>query len=283
VVQLALLFLLGGSVVESHRIPSSQFPCDRVTGIAREGNRWLAGGLRGLFLGAPGGPWRQASDQSVKSMTPAKSGTWVLYGSGGLDKVEIGTNRLFDDIVRGVSKRPWVASLAQDDDTLILGGQGGWMVRGKNGLTETYPPELKGRPVTAISRVGATLWLGTQEGLFFRDAIGIHRLGFGAGMPDLWVTAMLPSRDGVVAGLASGGLVRVSGGMVEPVEGPSKRVRYLARWHGSLVMGALDGAWIRKGSQWTLLTESETTFLSQVGNELVVGTPAEICFYRWTG
>jgi hypothetical protein len=281
VVQLIALLLLGSSATQSRRIPVEQLPCNPVTGVAREGDQWLVGGIRGLFIGKPSTGWTQATDQSVRQMRSDKNGTWVLLGNGAVDKVEIRANRLYDDLLRGTSKRPWASSMSFDGEQLLLGGAGGWMVRNQNGLEEHFPETLGVKPVTAISKVCGRVWMGTQDGLFLYDERGISRFGFGSGLPDLWVTAIVPSQGGIVAGLASGGLVRATDTKIEPLESPSKRVRSLDRWHGSLVLGTLDGAWIREGTTWSPLCETEVTFVSQIGTELALGTPDGIRFYRW--
>lgn len=278
-VQLAVL-LLGISVAESHRIPMADLPCGRVTGVARKGDTWLVGGIRGLYIGKPGGQWRQASDQSVKRMQAVKDGAWVLYGNGGLDKVDIGADRLYGDILAGFAKRPWTSSFSIQGGGLLLGGQGGWIERNKEGLTENYPPDLKNQPVTAIATSGNALWLGTQDGLFKKDGSELTRLGFGAGLPDVWVTFLIPTDRGILAGLASGGVAEVHDGRVIDLACPEKKVRWLTRWNNHLVVGGLDGVWIRTGEAWSQISPQEATFLSEMAGELVVGEPDGIHFFR---
>lgn len=279
-VAVAILLLAGTPVVERHRIPASDFPYSRVTGVARSRSTWLVGGLQGLSIGKPGGPWQSAGEQAVKAILPSGESAWVLYGHGGLDKVDVKSDRLYYDVLRGPAKRAWVSSMCAQPGSLLFGGYGAWMERTRKDLRQFFPPELKGQPVTAISRAGATLWLGTQNGLFAFAGGKYTRLGLAAGLPDPWVTALAPSQDSVVVGTASGGLVRVVGGKVEVLEGPSKRVRSLGTFHRRLVLGSLDGAWIRDGEAWERLSDEETTFLGEMGGELVVGTPSGLRFYR---
>ena len=282
-VQVVALLLIANSAVESRRIPLEAFPCGRIAGVAREGDKWLVGGIRGLYLGKPNGDWKRASNQSVREMRTGSSGTWILFGNGALDKVDIRADRLYDDLLRGVSKRPWVSSFSMDHDSLLLGGAGGWIQRGPNGIDEHYLQELSVKPVTAITKSGSNLFLGTQDGLYCQSSKSLQRFGFASGMPDLWVTAMIPSTKGIVAGVASGGLVVVTNGKVERLTCPTERVRSLTRWKGALVVGALDGAWMRRGENWERLCETEATFLSQIGKEFVIGTPEGLRFYRRKG
>ena len=276
-----MALLLGYSAAIDRRIPISDFPCERVTGVAREGDKWLVGGIRGLFIGKPGGKWTQATDQSVREMKTTNGGTWVLYGNGSLDKVDIAKDRLYDDLMHGFTKRPWVASFNFVGENLLLGGQGGWLERGKDGVQNHFSTTLTAKPVTAITRVGSTVWLGTQDGLYRQDGESLTRLGFGSGLPDLWVTAIEPSQKSLVVGLASGGLARVTEGKAQSIDSPTKRVRSMLRWHGALVLGGLDGAWLRKGESWVRLTDSEATFLGQMGSELTVGAADGVHFFRW--
>lgn len=269
-------FLLAGPVFERHRLPASAFPYQRVTGVSRVGPTWLVGGLHGLSLGKPGGHWTSVTDQAVRAL----EGPWVLYGDGGLDKVDIKSNRLFYDVLRGLAKRPWVSSLSVGRGSLLLGGYGAWMERGPKGIQEFFPAELQGQPVTAIGRSGGTLWLGTQNGLFSFVEGKYSRVGLAAGLPDPWVTALVPSGDSVVVGTASGGLARIQDGKVVGLDSPSKRVRSLRRFGGRLVLGSLDGTWIREGETWQRLSDEETTFLAEIGGELVVGTMSGLGFYR---
>ena len=277
---IALLLGSGNPVVETHRILSADMPFERVTGVSRSGAKWLVGGLRGLVLGKPGGPWQSASGQSVKQMLAAGEGTWVVYGNGAVDKVDLKTCQLYYDVLQAGAKRPWVASAYLSGKDVLLGGQGGWIVKSPSGLTETYPPELNGRPVTAIARTKGTLWVGTQDALFRQVGSKLTRFGFASGMPDVWVTAILPSEETVVVGLASGGLVRIVGDKAQAVPCPSLRVRLLYRWKGNLVLGALDGAWLRSGAEWQRLSDREATFVEEVDGELAIGSPGDIRFFR---
>jgi ligand-binding sensor domain-containing protein len=280
VVALAALLLLP-SVIETHSVSIADLPVSRITGVARSGEKWLVGGLNGFFVGRPDGTWKQGSKQAVKTVFARVQDTWILYGNGGLDKVDLTNDRLYFDVLKDVAKRPWVASLSPDGSSLLLGGQGGWIERRAGGVTETYPPELKGRPVTAMAHNGPDLWIGTQDGLYRWHAKNLQRYGFGAGMPDVWVTSLVPSSDHlVVAGLAAGGLVLVADGKVEVVSAPSKRIRSLLRWNGHLVLGALDGAWERDGEKWNRLTDGEATCLCVVGSELAIGTSSGLRFFR---
>ncbi|MEA2552650.1 MAG: hypothetical protein QOJ65_826 [Fimbriimonadaceae bacterium] len=279
-VQLVALLLLQPSVAETRRISATELPFERVHGVARSRSRWLVGGLRGLYLGAPGGDWREVSNQAVKTIVSTGNTAWVLYGNGAVDKVELDGDRLYYDVLKDAAKRPWAASIAADRASLLFGGDGGWIEKSGSAFVEKYPVELLAKQVTAAARVGKELWLGTQDGLFHIVGGKPARLGFGAGMPDVWVTALMPSGNSILAGLATGGLVRVERDKVELIPTPSTRVRLLARFGGRLVLGALDGAWILEGKSWTPLCDVEPTFIGELGNELVIGTPNGLRLFK---
>jgi hypothetical protein len=277
------LLMTGNPVVESHRIASLELPTERVTGVAFDGHTWLVGGLRGIFRGKPDGAfWTCFNSQAVKSIETVDGASWVIYGNGAVDKIVIDGNKLYFDVFQG-AKRPWTCSMTRVDSTLYFGGQGGWLVKSPTGDSEQYPPELKGLPVNAMTQAGGTLWMGTQDGVFAYRGGRLQRFGFGSGLHDIWVTAMVASEDTVVVGLAAGGLARISGDKAEEIPAPTKRVRSLYRWKGSLVLGSLDGTWLRQGTDWLSLLKGETYFIGELGPELVVGDPSGLHFFRYLG
>ena len=72
------------------------------------------------------------------------------------------------------------------------------------------------------------------------------------------------------------------------VAGPQTRVRWarrvtaLGEWKGRLVVGGMDGAWVREGAGWRVLPTGgeETTSVSAVGGGLAVTTAAGA--FRWS-
>jgi len=256
----------------------ASLPFARVHGLSKVGSDWLVGGLRGLSLGHAGA-WEQSSGQSVRQITEAFGGDWVLYGSGSVDKIDPKSKQLYYDVFHEAVKRPWVASMAASNGVLLCGTQGGWIERTPKGITERYPKELGAKPVEAIARGAGATWLGTQDGLFRVSGSQVKRFGLASGLADLWITGLLPSGKDMIAGLADGGLARVSGNLATPIPSPSKKVRFLLRWNGYLVVGALDGTWIRRGDEWFRLTDGECTFLGSVDGKLAVGEPTDVRFF----
>ncbi|MBI1756801.1 MAG: hypothetical protein HYR64_06815 [Fimbriimonas ginsengisoli] len=262
-------------LVEIGVLQGAGLPCARVHGIARSGSKWLVGGLQGLFLGQKG-DWKRVSQQAVRQIVKLKGDCWVLYGGGSVDKVVLSSDRLYYDVFQDGVKRPFASSLAVEGSTLLCGSLGGWFERGPRRSMERYLKEMGRQPVTALARTPTTTWLGTQNGLFIVRRGKTTRLGLGAGLPDPWITALAPFGDSVLAGLSDGGLALCKASAVRMVSSPSKSVRSLLSWKGLLVLGALDGSWVRSGRNWFRLANSECTCLTAVGSELLVGTPTSV-------
>ncbi len=262
-------------------IPSETFPCERVSGLAVAGNKWLAGGIRGLSLGSPDGTWKNVSKQSVRQVLTSGGDAWVLYGNGSVDKLNIGADRLYYDVFQGAVKRPWAASISPLRSGLTFGGHGGWFDRvGTKPVKEIYPDILGKREVTAQCVVGSNRYVGTQDGLFLFSPKGNQRLGFGSGLADTWITDIVQYGSKVLVGTYTGGVYLVENGKAIPFEVPNRAIRHLLIWRGKLVVGSLHGAWIQHGESWTLLSKMEITFLSEIDHQLVVGTVGSVRFFK---
>ncbi|RYG47951.1 hypothetical protein EON79_05900, partial [bacterium] len=191
------------------RLPS-RLPVSRPNGIAQVGGTYIVGGLGGLFIGQPG-DWKPVSDAAIRQIRGYGKEVWVVHGSGALDKLEPQTDRLFPDVLTGAAKRPWTASVGRTGSTMLLGGHGGWAERAA-ALKESYPPEIAGDVVTAIAGHDAVRWVGTQKSGVLRFGNGpIRRWNPGTGLPDTWITALLPTPEGLLVATASRGLYRIVG------------------------------------------------------------------------
>lgn len=249
-----------------------ELPFARVHGIAQSGSRYVVGGIEGLVIGMPGN-WKELSGEPVRQLLQSGTDVWVLYGSGAVDKLTA-SGQLYSDVLHGAAKRPWTSSLATTDGGVLLGGNGGWVEKGK-AFEEQYPAGLSGEVTTAILARAGALFVGTQgKGLLRLDNGRETWVNPGTGLQDTWVTAMCLDGATPMAATATAGLFKI-GSRAEKVTTPSDKLRHLAVYKGKLVIGALDGAWIRQGASWEKLeTESlETTCLSVIGSDLWVGTP----------
>jgi hypothetical protein len=251
-----------------------ELPFARVHGIARSGDRHVIGGIEGVSVGVPG-DWKSISSEPVRTVYQSGNDVWIVYGSGAVDKLAA-DGALHSDVLYGAAKRAWTSSIGSSSDGgVVLGGLGGWVRKGKT-FAETYPAGLQGEVTTAILERGDRLLVGTQSKGLVRIANG-SELWFnpGTGLSDTWVTAIcFDGKDPMVV-TATAGLFKIRGNRAEAVACPSQKLRHLAVYKGSLVVGALDGAWIKKGNSWEkLATDSlETTCLTVIGSELWVGTP----------
>jgi len=278
----AVAICLAGSPLrlDSEWAPPNYLPFARTHAVAATGpGAYAIGGLRGLYRGKPGS-WQKVDERPVKQLVQSGGSVWALFGDGSVDKLDFDTDRLVFDVMSGRLKRPWVASLTPTASGLLCGGSGGWAELAKASV-ETYPKELEGQVVTAIARTGGTVWVGTQrKGLFAFSGGKSQRFGFAAGLPDSWVTALLPTSDGLVVAVADGGLVRISDGKVQPIPSPSKRPRLLAQFRSRLVVGGMEGCWLQDGKSWQQLSSEETTCLTAIGDKLAVGTPYKLMWWR---
>lgn len=250
-----------------------ELPFPRVHGIARSGSRYVVGGIEGLVIGAPG-DWKEISGEPVRQLLQAGEDVWILYGSGAVDKLTA-SGELFSDVLHGAARRPWTSSMAASPGGLLLGGLGGWVQKG-TAFVEKYPAALSGEVTTAILAKGESLLVGTQgKGLLRIDQGREAWLNPGTGLLDTWVTALCLNGGTPVAATATAGLFEIRGNRAHKISSPSDKLRHLTVYKGRLVAGALDGAWIRNGSNWEELeTDSlETTCLTVIGSGLWVGTP----------
>ena len=268
------LWLKEGDAWKQRKLPS-QLPIPRVHGFASFKKASLVGGLGGLFIGNPG-KWRQIDDQTVKQILKVGDAAWVVYGNGAVDKIQPDLDRMASDVLVGAIRRPWTSCVATDGTTLVFGGQGGWTTKTSEKTVETLRPELEGDVVTAAISDRAGKWIATQKnGLFRFDASGKVRVwNPGNGLSDPWVTALVTTKEGILIGTASAGLFLLNTGKIKKVAAPSQRILSLAVRQDSLVVGAAEGAWIRRGSKWHALPTQgeETTSLSTADGSLVITT-----------
>ena len=258
-----------------------ELPIERISGLSVTGSKWIVGGIRGLFSGVPGGKWTKVNNQSVRQVTKVKGMTWVLYGNGAVDKLDVARDQLYSDTLHGAVKRPWVGSMSVAGDRLLFGGQGGWFEKvGDKSLFEMYPAELEKRTVTAMAVVGKEKLVGSQDGLFVFVNGKAKRFGFGQGLSDVWITSIASFGESATFGTYTGGLYSYSHGSVKKLEGPSSKIRCLSIWQDRLVVGALDGSWIARPISWAPLTHGETTFAGSVDGKLVIGTPESVSVFN---
>ena len=276
-VTLAWILLTGGdgSPVKSKQFTKAELPFERITGISIKDSKWVVASMRGLSIGAPGSTWENVNKRAVRRMVSDPLFTWVLYGDGGVDKLDVASDRLYYDVFQGAVKRPWVSSISVEKGGLVFGGLGGWFVKNGNmPIRQSYPDVLKGKQVLCVEAVGSEKLVGTQDGLFVVDAKATKRLGFGAGLGDTWITSIVTLDGSVLVGTYTGGLYSYRGSKLTKVDTPSQKVVSLSVWKGNLVLGGLDGSWLRTGSKWQNLTQGETTFLQPLSKSFFVGTPA---------
>jgi hypothetical protein len=272
------LWQLAGTTWSRLPLPS-KLPTTRVHGYASVGG-WLAvGGPQGLYTGRPL-QWNRVNQEPVRNLMAHGEAVWVLYGSGAVDKIEPGRDRLYADVLHGSAKRPWTSCLGSAGPTVLFGGHGGWIER-DGSLVERYPAELAGDVVTAIAGSGKTRWVGTQkQGLVEFTGKRVRRWNPGTGLPDTWVTALQPTPTGLVVATATEGLFLLMQGKLKRIPSPSSRPRSLLGGPGWLAVGATDGAWLRHKGQWKKLSTGgeETTALTTKGNRLAVSTAKGIHF-----
>lgn len=253
----------------------AELPIARVNAWIRHRDEQWMGGLGGLYRGKPGN-WAKIDDRPVKEIAESGEALWVLFGDGSVDKLEPRSDRLFYDVLKEASKRPWAACIGLSGDGLRFGGLGGWIDRGRK-PSESFPKAMEGDVVT----VALGDYLGTQKHGLFRWRNGkLDRYGFAAGVADSWITSLakLPSKDEVVVGLADGGVV-TGVDRFRPLNQPSQKVRKLAVYAGRLVVGGMEGCFIQSGSDWQRLTDQETTCVAVDGKRLGVGTPTGLSWW----
>ena len=263
----------------TRQILPGDLPLARPNGIAEAQGTYVIGGLGGLYVGHPG-MWRKATDAAIRQVASVGGEIWAVHGDGALDKVDPVGDRLYPDVLAGNARRPWTSCVGGDGRRALFGGQGGWA---EQGTGARFPKELRGDVVTVTTGRLDVRFVGSQKaGLFrfrFRGA-EVRRWNPGNGLKDPWVTALLPTPQGLVVGTARGGLFRLFGERLSPLAGPTQRVAALALWHGRLVVGGMDGAWIASGAGWRDLGTGgeETTSVTPLKGRLAVTTAAGAFF-----
>ena len=140
---------------------------------------------------------------------------------------------------------------------------------------ESFPRELRGDVVMAISGYGKTRWIGTQKNGVLRFGSGpVRRWNPGNGLDDTWVTSLCRFDNGMVVGTMHAGLFRIVGDTISRVASPTLRITQVVAWRGTLVVGGMDGAWVKRGLKWeSLATDGEeTTSISVIAGQLCVTT-----------
>jgi len=167
---------------------------------------------------------------------------------------------------------------------MLLGGLGGWAEH-TDPLTEYYPPELAKDVVTAIAGRDRIRWVGTeQSGVLRFGQLGVHRWNPGNGLEDAWVTSLCKTPAGLVVGTLHSGLFIIVGDKIKRFPSPTMRVTQLGVWKGALVVGGMNGAWIRHGNAWNSLKTNgeETTSIIQIERErLAITTASGVYLLSW--
>ncbi len=283
-VSIAVALMMGADLTPIRLVEEysrQELPFERINGISITSSKWVVGGMRGLSIGSPGSKWKSISDQAVRQLISTKRATWALYGNGSVDKLDVASDQLYYDVFHGAVKRPWAGSMSFVGETLCFGGSGGWFEKtGAKSVTETYPIELKGKNVTCVESNGPEKVVGTQDGLFISSGKQTKRLGFGDGLSDVWITSLARIGGSVVVGTYTGGLYTYTGGVLKKIDAPSQKVRSLLVWHNHLVLGTLEGTWVKTEQNWQNLMKGETTFVAPVDGQLAVGTPASVTIFK---
>jgi hypothetical protein len=200
-----------------------------------------------------------------------------VYGSGAADKLESDRNRLLCDVLLGAIRRPWCSALSVEGDRVLFGLNGGWVERAGGKQQERYLQDMAGDVVTAFASDGSVRCVGTQKnGLFAVHGSQTKRIGPAQGLPDAWVTALQAQGRQVFVGTAAAGLWEVQGAGVREVPCPTKAIAALAVWGRSVVVGGLDGAWMRTDEGWKELNTDgqETCGFALDRKDIWVLTPA---------
>lgn len=281
-VALGIAMLTGGQMPPVKLVMTcskTELPFERITGLSVSGDKWVVGSMRGLYIGSPSSSWKEVTGAAVRQVVSDSRATWVLYGSGSVDKLDVKNDRMYYDVFTDAVKRPWASSVGRSQAKLMFGGFGGWFERdGQKAVAEFYPPILEGKSVTALAASGRQTYVGTQDGLVLAGR-NPKRLGFGDGLADVWITSLVALDGTLKIGTYSGGLYSLSDSKLSRIETPSDKVRSMMSWNGKLVLGTLEGCWIRSGKGWQQLTTGETTFVESVGSSLVVGTVDGVSFF----
>jgi|GEM_PF-3151131 len=259
----------------------SELPVLRPMGIAFAGSSTVVGGLTGVYIQGRSEAWSRVSKDAVRQFLASGGDVWVLYGSGGVDKLDVAHNQLVYDAVNQGAKRPWTSCLASFDGTILFGGQGGWIERSKHGVSEHYFPEIDQDVVMAAAGRGAVRWIGTQKTGLLRFGEGpVRQWNPGNGLADTWVTALLHAPEGLYVATSGDGLFLLRGDSIAAVESPTKRPRQLALYKGKVVVGGMDGAWILDTNGWReLATNGEETTALVAGTRLIVCTASGVYFF----
>jgi len=256
----------------------SKSPLKRANGITRFGDRYVVGGLGGLYIGYPGA-WQQVAPDSIRQVVKIDGYAWIVHGSGAVDKLDPIKARLFPDVLAGQASRPWTSCVGSSGNTVLLGGSGGWCERSAKNI-DCFDQALDGDVVTAIEGEGARRWVGTQKnGLIEITRKGKKFWNPGNGLVDTWVTALARCPRGLYIGTHSG-LFLLANGRMNGLPSPTSRITALKVTQGKLFIGGMDGAWVQSplGTKALPTHGEETTSITVEGRNLMLTTSQGIYF-----
>ncbi len=261
----------------------SQSPMPRLQGLASAGRRgWIAGGLGGLFIGRPGG-WEKLGDKSVRRVVAGRGDeVWIVYGDGGLDKLETDKDRWAHDVLYGMVKRPWASCISVVGDSILIGGQGGWVEKTDKSQREEHPDWLAGDVVTSMTLWKGQLIIGGQKtGLHIREGKKWRHLNAAHGLEDLWISDLIEWKSRLMIATAGGGLHQWDGKSINKLETPAQNLTALTVWRSDLVIGSMHGAHCFDGKVWRPLGDpAEVTALGSSDSALRVILANKMQSYR---
>lgn len=276
---ISALTILSSGWTELPQIPISKFPAKRITGVAKKDDTWLVGTANGVYLGKPGGTWKQLTKNNIKAFYQQEEKTMALATNGRLDRFQLPFESVMFDVVGITGNRPWVNSVSISAKNQYWGLEGGYATKTLRGTQAFMIPSLKGVPVTAIAYRQSTYYLGTANGVYSAKAKLATKIP-GLSEP---VTALQQMADGVYVGFANTGLGAVVGGKLSRISSPVKAVRQLISWRSNLVVSSSEGAFVRENGKWNQLVKQECTGIIVLNDKLYICTPSGLRIFEDTG
>jgi len=269
----------------------SEPPGNVCVAVARhQGTLWVVthdGGIARLVDGrwvAGGGPTRS----HVLQLASEGTRLWARHPDGTLSYLEARQWRSFKPA--STDRLKWTSTLVSSPEGVWAGSWAGATLRpgdapngGRKDWYDAVP--LQREPVTAVTKRGGELWLGTaRQGLATRMPDGSWRAWHeGNGPRDGWITALTSDGRHVWAGTFNGGLAMWDGARwsyPDPIPTPSgRKITSLALDRdGALWVGTRAGLARWFDGKWTALTQAdglcgdEIQCLLADGDTLWVGT-----------